>query len=67
MEKRKSRVGFTVITSNSSHKKLIKDYGLDFDGVKCTMYIRNNYCSPCIAQSMLILEGYIAGCIEELK
>lgn len=50
-----------------AHKKLIDDYGLDFDGVKCTMELSDNYCSPCIAQSMLLSEGYITGCTTEPK
>lgn len=50
-----------------AHKKLINDYGLDFDGVKCTMELSDNYCSPCIAQSMLLSEGYITGCTTEPK
>ncbi len=50
-----------------AHKKLIDDYGLDFDGVKCTMELSDNYCSPCIAQSMLASEGYITACTTEPK
>ena len=50
-----------------AHKKLISDYGLDFDGVKCTMELSDNYCSPCIAQSMLLSEGFITGCTTEPK
>ena len=50
-----------------AHKKLIGDYGLDFDGVKCTMELSDNYCSPCIAQSMLLSEGYVTGCTTEPK
>jgi len=50
-----------------AHKKMIGDYGLDFDGVKCTMELSDNYCSPCIAQSMLLSEGYVTGCTTEPK
>ena len=50
-----------------AHKKAIKEYGLDYDGVKCTMELSDNYCSPCIAQSMLMEEGYITGCTTEPK
>lgn len=50
-----------------AHKKVIADYELDFDGVKCTMELSDNYCSPCIAQSMLLSEGYVTGCTTEPK
>ena len=50
-----------------AHKKLIKDYDLDFTGVKCTFELSDNVCSPCIAQSMLNSEGYVSGCTTEPK
>ena len=50
-----------------AHKKLIKKYGLDFTGVKCTFELSDHHCSPCIAQSILLSEGYITGCTTEPK
>lgn len=48
-------------------RKISEEMGLDFTGVKCTMELSDNYCSPCIAQSLINSEGFVSGCTTEPK
>ncbi|MBN2073342.1 MAG: hypothetical protein JW770_05300 [Actinobacteria bacterium] len=45
-----------------AHKRMIEEYHLDFDGLKCVPEVTNTYCAPCISQSLLLTEGFATGC-----
>jgi len=45
-----------------AHRKLIEKYNLDFTVIKCFFELSENYVPPCIAQSLLLEEGFVASC-----
>jgi len=48
-----------------AHKELIDKRGLDFSGVKCTFELSDAYVSVCLAQSLLLADGYVSSCTSE--
>jgi len=46
-------------------KKIIKEEGYNFTGVKCTFDLSDNYCSACLGQSRLGKEGFPTACLSD--
>jgi len=48
-----------------AYREMIETLGLDFSGLKCTFELSDRYVSACMAQSLLMAEGYISSCTSE--
>jgi len=46
-------------------EKVIQQQGYDFTGVQCTFDLSDNYCSPCLAQSLLNRRGFVTACLND--
>ena len=43
-------------------EELIKEYNIDFAGLKCMPEVQGDYCSHCLSVSMHLDEGFVASC-----
>ena len=46
-------------------EKVIEREGYDFTGVQCTFDLSDNYCSACLAQSLLNYRGFVTSCLND--
>ena len=46
-------------------EKVIEREGYDFTGVQCTFDLSDNYCSACLAQSLLNRRGFVTACLND--
>lgn len=46
-------------------EKIIEREGYDFTGLQCTFDLSDNYCSGCLAQSMLNYRGFVTACLND--
>ncbi len=49
------------------HKKVAAEHDLDYSGIKCVFELSDHYGKPCIAQSLMIEDGFATACCCEDK